>query len=150
VTLVIFCFVGWSEELLSRGFHFRVFSKGLNLPLGVILSSLYFSYLHRHNPGASFDYLLFIFVAGLMFSFAFLRTGQLWLAMGLHAGWDFFITVIFNEGGINRLKIFSLMDIRYVNFPARYIAVIELFLLGVITLLVYFYTINRKPEPLEW
>jgi membrane protease YdiL (CAAX protease family) len=150
VTFVIFCFVGWSEELLSRGFHFRVFSKGLNLPLGVILSSLYFSYMHRDNPGASFDYLLFVFVAGLMFSFAFLRTGQLWLAMGLHTGWDFFITVIFNEGGINGLQIFSLMDIRFVNFPARYLVVIELFLLAAITLLVYRYTINRKPEPLEW
>lgn len=149
VTFIIFCFVGWSEELLSRGFHFRVFSKGLNLPLGVILSSLYFSYMHRNNPGASFDYLLFVFVAGLIFSFAFLRTGQLWLAMGLHTGWDFFITVIFNEGGINGLKIFSLMDIGYVNYPTRHL-VFDLFLLGAITLLVYLYTINRKLEPLEW
>jgi membrane protease YdiL (CAAX protease family) len=105
--------------------------------------------MHRDNPGASFDFLLFVFVIGLMFSFAFLRTGQLWLAMGLHAGWDFFITVIFNEGGLGGLKIFSLMDIRYVNFPTRVI-VIELFLLVVITILTYLYTMNRKPEPLEW
>ncbi len=149
VTFVIFCFVGWSEELLSRGFHFRVFSKGLNLPLGVILSSMYFSYLHRHNPGASFDYFLYIFLAGLMLSYAFLRTGQLWLAMGLHASWNLFNVVIFTNGGINGLKIFSLMDIGYVNYPTRRL-VIDLFLLGVITLLIYFYTMNRKPEPLEW
>ena len=149
ITFVIFCFLGWSEELLSRGFHLRVISKGLNLPLGVILSSLYFSYLHRHNPGANFDYLLYIFLVGLMLSYAFLRTGQLWLAMGLHAGWDFFIVVFFSEGGINGLKIFSLMDIGYVNYPTRRL-VIDLFLLAVITVLIYLYTINRKPEPLEW
>jgi membrane protease YdiL (CAAX protease family) len=149
ITFVIFCFVGWSEELLSRGFHLRVISKGLNLPLGVILSSLYFSYLHRHNPGANFDYFLFVFIGGLMFSYAFLRTGQLWLAMGLHTGWNLFNVVIFSNGGINGLKIFSLMDIGYVNYPTRRL-VIDLFLLGVITLLTYFYTINRKPQPLEW
>lgn len=149
VTFVVFSFVGWSEEILSRGFHLRVISKGLNLPLGVILSSLFFSYLHRDNPGATFDYLLNVFVAGLMLSFAFLRTGRLWLAMGLHAGWDFFNVVIFSGGGIFGLKIFSLVDIRYVNFPTRYL-VIQLFLLAVITILIYLYTINRKPEPLEW
>jgi len=150
ITFIIFCFVGWSEELLSRGFHLRVISKGLNLPLGVILSSVYFSYMHRDNPGGvSFDYLLFVFIGGLMFSFAFLRTGQLWLAMGLHAGWNFFSILIFSEGSILGLKIFSLMDIRYVNFPTQLI-VIQLFLLAVITVLIYLYTINRKPEPLEW
>jgi len=149
ITFIIFCFLGWSEELLSRGFHLRVISKGLNLPLGVILSSLYFAYMHRDNPGASFDYLLFVFVGGLMFSCAFLRTGQLWLAMGLHAGWDFFATVIFSKGSLGGLKIFSLMDIRYVNFPTQYI-IIQLFLVAVTIVLIYFYTINRKPEPLEW
>ena len=150
VTFVIFCFLGWSEELLSRGFHLRVISKGLNLPLGVILSSLYFSYMHRDNPGGeSFDYLLYIFLAGLMLSCAFLCTGQLWLAIGLHAGWDFFNVVFFSDGGLGGLKIFSLMDIRYVNFPTRNM-VIQLFLLAVITILIYLYTLNRKPELLEW
>lgn len=149
ITIVIFCFIGWSEELLSRGYHLRIISKGLNLPLGVILSSLYFSYLHRHNPGANFDYFLYIFLAGLMLSYAFLSTGQLWLAMGLHTGWNFFNVVIFSNGGINGLKIFSLMDIGYVNYPTRRL-VIDLFLLAVITILIYLYTNNRKPEPLEW
>lgn len=149
ITFVIFCFVGWNEELLSRGFHLRVMSKGLNLPLGVILSSLYFSYLHRHNPGASFDYLLFVFVAALMFSYAFLRTGQLWLAIGLHAGYDFFSVVIFSNGGLGALKIFGLMDIGYRISRVQYIAS-EFFLLAVITILIYLYTKNRKPEPLEW
>lgn len=149
ITFVIFCFLGWSEELLSRGFHLRVMSKGLNLPLGVILSSLYFSYMHRESPGANFDYFLFIFLAGLMLSYAFLRTGQLWLAMGLHAGWDFFGIVFFWGGGIYRLKIFSLMDITYVNYPTQRF-VIDLFLLAAITILIYLYTKNHKPELLEW
>lgn len=150
VTFVIFCFVGWSEELLSRGFHLRVISKGLNLPLGVILSSLYFSYMHRDNSGdVSFDYLLYLFVAGLMYSFAFLRTGQLWLAMGLHTGWDLFGILVISEGRIWTLKIFALMDIRDVNYPISFIVTV-LFLKGVITFLVYLYTINRKPEPLAW
>jgi membrane protease YdiL (CAAX protease family) len=36
-----------------------------------------------------------IFLAGLFFAFAYLRTKNLWLAIGLHIGWNLFLNAIF-------------------------------------------------------
>ncbi len=47
ITFLIFSFVGWSEELLSRGFHLQTISKGLNQFWGVVISCTIFVYLHR-------------------------------------------------------------------------------------------------------
>ncbi len=89
-TFIIFSFTGWSEELLSRGYHLPDFSNGFNKFLGILLSSLIFTYLHHNNKGITIGDLIFIFLFGVLMSYAFFRTGQLWLAIGLHAGWDFF------------------------------------------------------------
>ncbi len=109
-TFVIFAFVGWSEELLSRGFHFKIIEKGFNRFFGAFLSSLIFSYLHRNNPEMTLNGLVFIFLFGLVFAYAYYKTGQLWLAIGLHAGWDFFVAVGFFGVPIVGLKIFHLVD----------------------------------------
>jgi membrane protease YdiL (CAAX protease family) len=55
--------------------------------------------------------LVIIFFAALMLAYAYLKTGQLWLSIGLHAGWDFFVVVVFFATPINGLKLFSLIDI---------------------------------------
>jgi hypothetical protein len=148
-TFVIFTFVGWSEELLSRGFHLRIISKGLNRPLGIILSSVIFSYMHHDNPGIAPADLIMIFLAGLLMALAFLRTGQLWLAIGLHAGWDFFVTVVFYGGSISGLRIFHLMDIAGTVHPLIFF-LFELLALIFIALGVYIYTSRRKVEITDW
>jgi membrane protease YdiL (CAAX protease family) len=90
-----FVAVGWCEELLSRGYHLQTLASGLGLPLGVILSSLGFGLLHLGNPNASWAAPAGIFFAGLFLAFAYLLTGQLWLSIGLHIGWNFFEGVVF-------------------------------------------------------
>ena len=150
VTLVVFIFVGWSEELLARGFHLRIISKGFNRPLGIILSSAIFSYMHRNNPGMTLGGLIFIFLAGIMMSIAFLRTGQLWLAIGLHTGWDFFGGVIFGQiPPIFGSGIFHLMEIKLAFPPSPYL-IFEIPELIIIAIIVYFYTTTRKPEISDW
>ncbi|MFZ5923343.1 MAG: CPBP family intramembrane glutamic endopeptidase [Chloroflexota bacterium] len=93
----VFAMVGWSEELLSRGFHFRVIERGLNRFWGVFLSSAMFSYLHRNNPDITWGDLIIIFFFGLIMVYAYQKTDNLWLPIGLHAGWDFFVVTIFGE-----------------------------------------------------
>lgn len=55
----------------------------------LIVSSLVFGLLHLMNPAASLWSALAITVeAGLVFGALFLLTRNLWIAIGLHAGWN--------------------------------------------------------------
>jgi len=95
VGLLMFIAVGIQEEVLSRGYHLQNLMEGINLPWGVILSSAIFAGLHLANPHSGLLPMLGIFAAGLLFAFAWLRTRQLWLAIGLHIGWNFFEGTIY-------------------------------------------------------
>jgi membrane protease YdiL (CAAX protease family) len=91
----LFLLVSWNEELLSRGYQLQNLADGLNLTWGVIISSAVFGLLHLGNPNATWISAAGIFFAGLFLAYAYLRTGQLWLSIGLHLGWNFFEGTIF-------------------------------------------------------
>ena len=93
--LLIFIIVGWSEELLSRGYHLQTLSSGINLFWGVLISSAIFGALHLGNPNATWISAVGILFAGLFLALGYLRTGRLWLSIGLHIGWNFFEGVVF-------------------------------------------------------
>lgn len=93
--LLIFIIVGWSEELLSRGYHLQTLSSGINLFWGVLVSSVIFGALHLGNPNASWVSAVGILFAGLFLALGYLRTGRLWLSIGLHIGWNFFEGIVF-------------------------------------------------------
>ncbi|MFZ5923462.1 MAG: CPBP family intramembrane glutamic endopeptidase [Chloroflexota bacterium] len=92
---VIFALTGWNEELLSRGYHLQTLASGTNLLWAVVISSVAFGFLHLANPGATWTSAAGIFLAGLFLAYAYLRTGQLWLSIGLHLGWNFFEGPVF-------------------------------------------------------
>jgi len=92
---LIFVIVGWQEELLSRGYHLQTLASGINLFWGVVISSAIFGLLHLSNPNATWVSAAGIFFAGLFLALGYLRTGQLWLSIGLHIGWNFFEGVVF-------------------------------------------------------
>ena len=92
---LLFILVGWTEELLSRGYQLQNLVEGLNKPLGVILSSLIFAILHQANPSFTLSAFIGLFFAGLFFCFAYYRLGNLWMPIGLHIGWNFFEGVVF-------------------------------------------------------
>jgi membrane protease YdiL (CAAX protease family) len=93
--LLIFIFVGWQEELLSRGYHLQTLASGFNLFWGVLISSAIFGALHLGNPNATWVSAVGIFFAGLFLALGYVRTRQLWLSIGLHIGWNFFEGVVF-------------------------------------------------------
>ncbi len=92
---VVFVVVAWNEELMSRGYHLQTIASGSNLWWGLIFSSAIFGLLHLGNPHATWISAAGIFFAGLFLGFAYVRTRQLWLPIGLHIGWNFFEGVIF-------------------------------------------------------
>jgi uncharacterized protein len=108
---VIFLLVGWTEELLCRGYQLQTIASGTNLLWGVLLSSAIFGILHIFNPGAKWASTLGIFLAGLFFAYAYVRTRQLWVPIGMHLGWNFFEGVVFGFP-VSGLDIYPLMRIQ--------------------------------------
>lgn len=107
---LVFLFVGWNEELLSRGYHLQTFASGLNLFWGIIISSGVFGLLHLGNPNATWISAAGIFFAGIYLAYGYIRTKQLWLPIGLHIGWNFFEGVVFGFP-VSGLDIYALIRI---------------------------------------
>src|SRR4030095_5506768 len=62
IFFIVFIFVGWNEEILSRGYHLQTIASGINLFWGVIISSAVFGLLHLGNPNATW-----VSAAGIFF-----------------------------------------------------------------------------------
>ena len=107
---LIFVIVGWQEELLSRGYHLQTLASGMNLVWGVLISSAVFGLLHLGNPNATWVSAAGIFFAGLFLALGYVRTGRLWLSIGLHIGWNFFEGIVFGFP-VSGLTTFPLMHI---------------------------------------
>lgn len=146
IFFALFLFVGWHEELLSRGYHLQTIASGLNLFWGVIISSAAFGALHLGNPNANWISTLGIFLAGIFFAYGYLRTKQLWLPIGMHLGWNFFEGIVFGFP-VSGLTMYPLTRIQ-VHGPELWtggafgpeagLIVLPALLLG--TILIYFYT----------
>jgi uncharacterized protein len=119
VTFVfIFALVAWYEELLSRGYWLQNMADGLNRPLAVLISSSIFALGHIGNPNATWAAVAGIVGAGLLLAWAYVRTGRLWLAIGLHFGWNLFEGFVFGFP-VSGTTTASLIRIT-VNGPARW------------------------------
>lgn len=93
--ILLFIFVGYQEELLSRGYHLQTLADGLNVTWGLLISAGVFAVLHASNPSASLLSTAGIFAAGLFLAYGWIRTGKLWISIGIHIGWNFFQGPIF-------------------------------------------------------
>ena len=109
---VLFLFVGWNEELLSRGYQLQTIASGLNLFWGVVISSAIFGLLHLGNPNATWVSAVGIFFAGVYLAYGYIRTKQLWLPIGLHIGWNFFEGVVFGFPVSGLSNIYKLIRIQ--------------------------------------
>ena len=147
--LVVFIFVGWNEELLSRGYHLQTIASGFNLFWGVIISSAVFGLLHLGNPNATWVSAAGIFFAGIYLAYGYIRTKQLWLSIGLHIGWNFFEGVGFGFP-VSGLDIYPLLRINVTGpelwtggafGPEAGLIVLPSLLVG--GLLIYLYTQKR-------
>jgi hypothetical protein len=86
---------GVAEEIIVRGTVYRLLEDGFGTLIAIVLSGALFGLLHALNPGATLASTAAIAVeAGILLAAAYLVTRSLWLAIGLHIGWNF------TEGGI--------------------------------------------------
>lgn len=95
----------FAEELLFRGYGFQILLATAGpyatiLPVGVV-----FALLHSDNPHATWFGLANTAGFGILFGYAYLRSRDLWLPVGLHFGWNFTLPLFgVNLSGL-RMKV---------------------------------------------
>jgi uncharacterized protein len=88
---------GFGEELLLRGIAFQALRRGVGDVAAIILSSLLFGALHLFNQAFTWLVSLEIALVGVWFGIVTVRTGSLWMPMGLHVAWNFFEGFVFGQ-----------------------------------------------------
>jgi membrane protease YdiL (CAAX protease family) len=83
-----FVMVGLAEEFTFRGYLQFTLTTGMGFWPAAILTSALFGLAHAGNPGETKFGLLSVVLFGLLFCLFLRRTGNLWWAVGFHAGWD--------------------------------------------------------------
>jgi hypothetical protein len=93
------------EEIFFRGYGFQELLATVGpwatvIPVGVI-----FALLHGSNPGATWFSTANTAGFGILFGYAYLRSRDLWLPIGLHFGWNFTLPLFgVNVSGL-RMKV---------------------------------------------
>lgn len=83
------------EETLIRGVLFRIIEESLGSWIALAISAVVFGALHLANSGATFTSAVPIALeAGVLLGAVYMYTRRLWMAIGLHAAWNF------TEGGV--------------------------------------------------
>lgn len=84
--LLLFGAIG--EEMLFRGYAFQVLITLMGRYATLIPGAAIFAIAHTGNLSSSPLSLFNTFAMGVLLGYAFLRSGDLWLPIGLHFGWN--------------------------------------------------------------
>lgn len=83
-----FMFVGFAEEYLLRGYALYTLADGIGFWPATIVLAVLFGLGHARNPGETRIGVVATVVFAIFASITLRVTGNLWLAVGAHAGWD--------------------------------------------------------------
>jgi membrane protease YdiL (CAAX protease family) len=87
------------EEILLRGVIFRITEERLGTWIALMVSALLFALLHLGSPNATVISTIVVGIeGGVLLSAAYVLTRRLWLAIGIHFGWDFTQDALFGVG----------------------------------------------------
>ena len=88
--MVIPMVTAMGEELLFRVLFFGILEEIAGSLLAVVISAAVFGLAHAANPGANpFAIFALSVELGVMLALAYMLTGNIWIAVGIHAGWNF-------------------------------------------------------------
>jgi uncharacterized protein len=91
------------EEVAFRGYPFQALIKAIG-PWGASLAlALLFGGIHLSNPNASAFGFLNTALVSILLSIAYLRTGYLWMPIGIHVAWNLVLGTVFGlpVSGVN-------------------------------------------------
>ncbi|HZD95079.1 MAG TPA: type II CAAX endopeptidase family protein, partial [Candidatus Sulfotelmatobacter sp.] len=86
--LFVFLFVGLFEEYFFRGYALHTLAEGIGFWPASIILAMAFARVHMGNGGETRIGILATAFFALFAATTLWRTGNLWLAVGAHAGWD--------------------------------------------------------------
>ena len=84
----ILMFGAIGEEMLFRGYAFQILVANLGPYATVLPAGILFGLAHSNNLNISVLGLVNTSAWGVLLGYAFLRSGDLWLPIGLHMGWN--------------------------------------------------------------
>jgi membrane protease YdiL (CAAX protease family) len=89
----ILVFGAFGEELLFRGYGFQTLVRATGPFAALLPISVLFAAAHSGNQNVSLLGLINTFGFGLVLGYAYLRTGDLWLSIALHFGWNWALVI---------------------------------------------------------
>jgi hypothetical protein len=81
-------FAASGEEMIFRGYAFQLLIEKIGPFATVLPVGLLFGIMHGSNPHASALGVVNTVLWGILLGYAFLRSRDLWLPLGLHFGWN--------------------------------------------------------------
>ncbi len=110
-----FTLVGLAEEFAFRGYLQYTLTTGMGFWPSAFLLSALFGLAHAGNPGESKAGLASVVLFGLLFCLFLRRTGNLWWAVGFHAGWDWGQTFFYGVPDSGVLPYHNLFNCAFVG-----------------------------------
>ena len=98
------------EELFGRVAVLLVAERFVGRRGAIVVSGLMFSVLHIGNPGASWIWLLRLFLQGMLLAYAVFKMGSVWWSVGYHTGWNWASAPLFGAAGSGYLDQGHLFD----------------------------------------
>ncbi len=90
------------EEIFFRGYGFQRLLAVLGPYATIVPVGVLFALLHEANPNASWFGIANTAGFGILFGYAYLRSRDLWLPIGLHFGWNITLPLLgVNLSGLN-------------------------------------------------
>jgi membrane protease YdiL (CAAX protease family) len=99
VWLVGMGFVGAAEEISCRGAALSLLSELANPWVACLVTSIGFAVEHLGNTGETLSGVAMTAGFGLVAALGVMRTGSIWWAIGMHAGWDWGLENFFGAIG---------------------------------------------------
>lgn len=94
--MLAFVGVGFFEEFTARGYLQYTLSSGIGFWISAVITSALFFVGHIGNSGENILGLIDVFLFGMLACFIWWRTGDLWLAVGFHAFWDWGLSFFYS------------------------------------------------------
>lgn len=113
--VILYIIVSLSEEIMCRG-YIQTTLYQIRIPyLAAAISSAIFAFLHLGNPNVKILGIVNIFLVGLLLSYMYIRTKNLWMAIGYHITWNYFQGNIFGfpvSGTTQSLGIYNIDTVK--------------------------------------
>ena len=116
IPLMIYAFIcvffqSTSEELWCRTFMYERLNVHYPLWVAIVVNGTVFGLLHSFNTGITVLAMADLIICGLAYSLLRWYSGSIWIAMGIHTGWNFTQNYLFglpNSGLVSEASVFHL------------------------------------------